>query len=1009
MAKKKSKYLFSICLSTRLQGEFLFNCLDSIENSQTFSYKGYNEQSYQTLILVDGKDSANPEYSERLKGYTEKYPHIKVFEHDKFDSLSAAWNFVIKKAKGEYVCILNDDTIVHDKWLDYLYQGWNQILSDKSLQGKNIKPGIIAPTISQAFLKISVREKPSGDGGKLIHLPRLKEYPAGVCYFTTKKILQQMDYFDESYKDFSAEDADFCYKIWDAGYDIFVDERVWLKHIHNATTGNHDQSKRKLVYERNGKQFTEKWAKYFKDQTIPSPSKIKKHIKDDELVSIVCPVLNGDKFIHIAIESVQKQSYKNLEILVFDAGSSDKTINIVSKIAENDKRVRLIRDQSMPYSQAFRKAFDMAKGDYIGSIRADDWMHETCVEKCVSKLRKEKKSSMIYTNQVECDDKLKPVGKTKRTSTMYSPLMMICNFMVCDFRLFKTKYYKEITKDWKQIGDWMPEYDLILRFSELKEQEVLFINEFLYHKRFLPNGMHAKYCLEQLLDMKHCAEAALDRRGLKTDGYYLTHEATLKSNLHKGGSITASCKKNRNLPEVWDKINQLCHEDKREMYKRADGRDSLEEIKNIIKNIENKKVLDIGCGNGEVLKLLKEHGIKPENIYGIDFSPEAIKNSKKNNPDVPEGNILLKNVYEKVWWDNKFDVILCTMVFEHMQKPQQAMRYIKNNLNVGGKLYTAVPSETDNRYDVEGLNINFWRNKDEYEQWLQTFGLEYVNVSEEYGIAGSLIHELTYLKEISFDYKYLEECKNKADITIFMPMHNREEYVKQAIRCLQHQTYENWLLKVYDDFSEDNGCAVVEELIKEDPRIELIKMEKKTGITPLYPIMYSTSKTEYFCQVDSDDYIAPSTLQITRDYLEENKKVGVAFTDYISMDADEKLQAIGDRTRMRFDKDSILEYFMTFQFRLQRTKVFQDMDKTDYPARITDENGNISYATRGPDYELSVRMSEVAMFDRVPFPCYYYRQHKKTINSTDKDGQRRSSWIIIQCARKRRAKKYNAE
>ena len=75
----------------------------------------------------------------------------------------------------------------------------------------------------------------------------------------------------------------------------------------------------------------------------------------------------------------------------------------------------------------------------------------------------------------------------------------------------------------------------------------------------------------------------------------------------------------------------------------------------------------------------------------------------ENNPDIPEGNILVKNVCDKEWLEginpdiNKFDVILCTMVLEHNQKPQQSMRYMKKTLSTNGKMFVAVPSETDNR------------------------------------------------------------------------------------------------------------------------------------------------------------------------------------------------------------------------------------------------------------------------------------------------------------------------
>jgi glycosyltransferase involved in cell wall biosynthesis len=984
----KLPYLFSICISTLAKGEFLIECLESIESTRVFAYEQYCEPPYEVVVLIDGKEYNQNIYN-KLKAHAVKYPHVKILEHDKFDSLSKAWNYTIKNSTGKFVVVLNDDTVVHDKWLDLFYHGWFQISRDAGMQEQKVLPGIIFPTISKAHLKTNVREAPVGDQGKIVHLTRFREYPAGVCIFTSREVLEKIKYFDESFLDYSAEDADLCYKIWDAGMDLFVDERIWIKHIHSASVEDTEEKKKKKgeIYKRNGQQFIDKWAKYLK-KTLPAPSKIVKHIDFNELVSIVMPVKDGARFIQHAIVSIQKNSYKNLEILVLDCGSTDNTSAIISKMAESDSRIRLIRDQEMTYAQAFRKTFDLAKGEYIAQLQVDDTIHETCIEKCVAKLRLEPTASFVYTNQIACDGKHVPIGQSERTKTMYSQLMLVCNFMVSDFRMFRKSIYDIIAKDWNMIGNWMPDYDLILRMSELDNHPVLFIDEFLHWKKFRPDGMHAKYCLEQLLDMKHCAEAALNRRGLTSEGYYLTHEATLKSNLHKGNSATAACKQNRNTPEVWSKILELCKEKKRSMFIRPDGRTKIDEMKKMVETINvTDRILDLGCGNGELIFMLKDKGVPASNLCGIDFAVG--------------GDVLKKDIQQKDWFngkDKQFDVIFLTHVIQHLEKPQKTMIYITNYLKDNGRLIVSIPSEMDNRYDVEGLNINFWRNAEEVEGWFNTFDFDVINKTKEWGVAGSLCYELIRRPRRSCNVEYLQKCKENADITVFMPMYNREKFIRQAIRGMQSQTYENFILKVYDDFSEDNGCAIVEEMMKTDPRIELIKMPKKTGITPLYPIMYDTANTKYFCQVDSDDYIAPKTFELTRNFLESKEETtGVGFTDYISMADNEKLSAVGDRTRMSFSMENILEYFMTFQFRLQRVSAFRAMSKINWPT---------PGSNAGPDYELSVRLSEVTHFERVPYPCYYYRQHGGTINSNRKDDQRKSSYLIIEEARKRRALKY---
>ena len=60
-----------------------------------------------------------------------------------------------------------------------------------------------------------------------------------------------------------------------------------------------------------------------------------------ELVSVITPIYNSEKYISKTINSVINQSYKNLEIILVDDGSTDKTYEILKKYAKMDKRIKL--------------------------------------------------------------------------------------------------------------------------------------------------------------------------------------------------------------------------------------------------------------------------------------------------------------------------------------------------------------------------------------------------------------------------------------------------------------------------------------------------------------------------------------------------------------------------------------------------------------------------------------------------------------------------------------------
>ncbi|MGV8093299.1 MAG: glycosyltransferase family 2 protein [Mangrovibacterium sp.] len=115
------------------------------------------------------------------------------------------------------------------------------------------------------------------------------------------------------------------------------------------------------------------------------------------LVSIITVVLNGEKTIGRTIQSVLLQSYVNIEYILLDGGSTDKTVEIIRKF-ENDDRVRWISEPDQGIADAWNKGIKMASGEIIGLINADDWYEKDAVERI---LRYANNSSAILCGNVK--------------------------------------------------------------------------------------------------------------------------------------------------------------------------------------------------------------------------------------------------------------------------------------------------------------------------------------------------------------------------------------------------------------------------------------------------------------------------------------------------------------------------------------------------------------------------------------------------------------------------------
>ena len=100
----------------------------------------------------------------------------------------------------------------------------------------------------------------------------------------------------------------------------------------------------------------------------------------DGLVSIITPCYNADRFVAETIESVQRQTYPNWEMLVVDDGSVDRSADIVARYAASDGRIRLIRQENAGTACARNAAMRAAQGRYIALLDADDIWEPTFLE-----------------------------------------------------------------------------------------------------------------------------------------------------------------------------------------------------------------------------------------------------------------------------------------------------------------------------------------------------------------------------------------------------------------------------------------------------------------------------------------------------------------------------------------------------------------------------------------------------------------------------------------------------
>lgn len=94
----------------------------------------------------------------------------------------------------------------------------------------------------------------------------------------------------------------------------------------------------------------------------------------EELISVIVPVYNVEKYVQRCIDSITEQTYQNLEIILVDDGSTDSSGEICDKSAEKDSRIHVLHKENGGLSDARNVGIEISKGRYITFVDSDDYI-----------------------------------------------------------------------------------------------------------------------------------------------------------------------------------------------------------------------------------------------------------------------------------------------------------------------------------------------------------------------------------------------------------------------------------------------------------------------------------------------------------------------------------------------------------------------------------------------------------------------------------------------------------
>ena len=218
-------------------------------------------------------------------------------------------------------------------------------------------------------------------------------------------------------------------------------------------------------------------------------------------VSIIIPIYNIQEYIKPCLESVLRQTYNDIELILIDDGSSDDSSSICDSYANQDNRVRVVHQKNLGVSAARNKGLAVATGEYIMFVDGDDMVDANMVTCMIDKISINSDCTLVscavtrhYNNFGVSGEKVLRFNKTEASIDML--YMNNMDNGPCA-KLIPSKIAKSIKFNPKiTIAE---DLDYIYKILQKIDNEV-FINSSLYYYRIAPGSAMTKPFTERRMD-----------------------------------------------------------------------------------------------------------------------------------------------------------------------------------------------------------------------------------------------------------------------------------------------------------------------------------------------------------------------------------------------------------------------------------------------------------------------------------------------------------------------------
>ena len=211
---------------------------------------------------------------------------------------------------------------------------------------------------------------------------------------------------------------------------------------------------------------------------------------ENDLITVIVPVFNSEKTLDYCLSSIASQTYRNLQILIIDDGSTDASLSISRRYANADKRFRVVHTKNKGVSAARNLALSMRSGEFVAFVDSDDVIHPRMLERLIFEA-KIKKADIVFCKVTFCD--YANIVDDYEFSNCVSRQVDVENFFRCVFSLkgyvkygqgggyLCNKLFKSsVIGDSRLVDSNVAEDEIFIVSIAKRVKKIIFVDEFFY-------------------------------------------------------------------------------------------------------------------------------------------------------------------------------------------------------------------------------------------------------------------------------------------------------------------------------------------------------------------------------------------------------------------------------------------------------------------------------------------------------------------------------------------------